>query len=315
MTDIAEQLELFKQESFVLRLNIDEAVRMFYENYWRHTVFGMRNPTHLNRIKTFFHGRYIDEISKADIERFRRFYTQMGLSQSTINKSHMTISRMFAKLREFKDGKFINGVDFRHITVPIINPASLVPKVKEDQFARRVYMSPEQKKLLCSLCPDEDLYEILDSLYWTQLRPSDLFLITSENVDLKANTISGIQHKLITTNNPSGKPYKIAIPASRLEMIERRVKSAKPGSPIFSKVNMRSRWERLKKQAVTIDPSFAKIQMRDFRGAGTTFLLDHGIDSETVRKRAGWGDYRMLSVYDKRQDERQKEASEKLASV
>jgi hypothetical protein len=229
----SEQLELFSDGPFTLRLTIDDAIRIFLDNYWQHLPSAKTTQAHFRRIRDFFKGYYLDSISKADVERFRRHLKEMGYSEPTINKAHMILSRLYRKMEEYKEGRFVAGTDFSRVTLPKKNPAALVPRVNERRFARQFYITKEQKKLLCSLTPDDDLSEIVDGLYWSQLRPSDFFTFTDANVDLKAGVLRGIQHKTITSRNPSGVPYKIAIPESKLPIIKRRLEATKPGTPLF----------------------------------------------------------------------------------
>lgn len=310
----AEQLELFAEGPFTLRVTIEDAVRIFWDNYWRHLPSAKTTAAHFRRIKTFFHGQYLDSISKADIERFRRWLAGNGYSVPTVNKAHMVLSRIYSKLAEYKEGRFVNGTDFSRIVLPIKNPAALVPKVNERRFARQFYITKEQKKILCSYA-DEDMAEIITGLYWTELRPSDFFRFTSENVDLAKATITGIQHKTITTRNPSGVPYKVSIPVEKLDIFRRRIQNTKPGTPLFRRKNIQKRWERVRALAATVDSSLAKAQMRDLRGSAASFLLDNGVDPETVRKGLGHATLRMLPVYDKRPEDRVVMATAKLAEV
>lgn len=302
-----QQLELFHDTPFSLRLTIEDALRIFVDNYWRNVRCYETTKANIRRIQSFFKNFYLDTISKADVERYRRFHKDMGLKDSTINRDHMLLSRMFRKFEEYKEGGSVNGVDFSRICLPRKNPAALVPRVKEQQFARRILITKEQKKILCSYA-DEDLCEIIDVLYWSQLRPCDLFAITDKNVDLQRSMISGVQKKLIYSSNPSGHPYKVPIPETKMAMFRRRITETKPGTFIFRKTNLRARWEHVRKLA-----GLPEAQLRDFRGAGTSFLLDNGYDVETVRKKGGWTTGAMIPRYDKRGDEALISATVKLA--
>lgn len=167
---------------------------------------------------------------------------------------------------------------------------------------------------ICSLA-DEDLFEIIDTLYWSMLRQGDLFAITNENVDLARLMITGIQHKTITTKNPSGLPYKVVIPADRLDVIKRRLEATKPGTFLFRRKNLQKRWYRVREMAARFDPELATAQLRDMRGGATSFLLDNGTDLETVRKKGGWASVEMIPRYDKRSEEPMREATEKLVQA
>lgn len=310
---MSNQLELFTDEPFSLRLTIKDALRIFWDNYWSHLASAKSTAAHFERIKMFFSKYYLDTISKADIERFRRYLKEMGYADATINKSQMILSRMFHKFEEYRDGGFVGGEDFKRIQLPMKNPASLVPKVNERQFARKFQITPEIKKILCSCSSDEDFYEIIDGLWWTQLRPSDFFKFTNENVDVNNRVIEGIQSKTITTRNPSGVRYRIAIPDEKLPIILRRMSETKPGTALFRRKNFQKRWQKTRALAAKIDPNIAKAQARDIRGGAASHLLQEGFDPETVRKTLGHTTLRMLPNYDKRPEENVIRATSVLA--
>lgn len=309
-----EQLRLDFGDPFSLRLRLPDAMRIFWLNYWCHRKCARTTTSNVKRLETFFANSYLDQISKADVESYRRYHLAMGLNDQTINHDHMILSRLFRKFEEYKEGKYVNGQDFSRIVLPTRNPAALVPRAKIDQYARQVFVTPEQKKLLCSLA-DEDLAEIIDTLYWSELRQGDLFSITSENVDTAKWIILGIQSKSITSRKPGGLPFKVPIPEKRREVIERRLKTAKTGSPLFPKINLQKRWHELRSRAALHDPFFLKVQLRDMRPSAHSRLLDEGVDLETLRQKAGWATYDMIKWYDKRPDKRVKEATDRLADL
>lgn len=303
-----KQLELFTDEPFVLRLPFSEAVRIFWANYWRHLPSAKTTGAHFRRLNQFFKGHYLDTMSKTDVENLRRKMKDMGYSEPTINKSHMILSRIFRKFEEYKEGRTVDGRDYARISLPPKNPAAQVPKVNERKYARQVFLTIKQKRMLCSYS-DEDLCEVIDGLWWTQLRPSDFFRITSKNVNLKQNTITGTQHKTITMSNPTGVPYKVHIPCDRLGIIKTRVGNTKPGTPLFRRKNLQKRWHKVRVWA-----NLPTLQLRDIRSGAASHLLDEGIDPETVRKTLGHTTLRMLPTYDKRPDSKQAEATSILIS-
>lgn len=305
------QLELFGQEPFSLRLSIGEAVKIFRTNYWDKLPYGKNSKNITEKIVTFFRGHYLDTISKADVERMRLFYRNMGYSESTVNKIHMTLSRIYTKFEEYKNGKFVDGTDFSRITLPIKNPASLVPRTREKPKPE-IEITLERKKILCSFA-DEDMYEIIDTLWWSMLRPGDLFRITHKNINLDQLTICGTQNKCITTNNPDGLEYRVVIPLDRLDVIKRRMECTKPGTPIFRRKNIQKRWEKLRRLAATVDPVLIRAKMKEIRDGATSHLLDNNCDAETVRRKGGWASYQMIPHYDKRADRSLRDASEILA--
>jgi integrase len=297
---------------FSLRVTIDDGMRTFRENYWNHLPFGKKSDSICRKILDFFKGHYLDTISKGDVERMRRFFKEMGYSDSYVNKIHMTLSRLFSWWEQTRDGKFLNGTDVSRVVLPSKNPAGQVPRVKEKP--RDTLITKEMKDHLCHVAEkvmgDIDLMEQLDFLWWSGLRQGDMYRITAANVNLSKGTIIGTQNKLITTRNPSGLPYKLTIPASRIVLIKKRIEDTPSGKPIFKNVNMQKRWNALRDLS-----KMPHIQRRDFRGAGTSALLDMNTDYETIRKSRGWKDHTMVAWYDKRGDDAQLKATEKLVEV
>lgn len=305
----AEQLELFYDQPFSVRLRMSEAIRIFRANYWDHLPSAKTTTAHFSRIERFFKDHFMDTVSKADIERFRRHLKEMGYSDATINKSHMIISRLYRKFEEYKEGRYLNGEDFSKINLPTRNPASLVPKVNERKFARKVVVTKAQITKLISYS-DESLAETIKALYWTRLRPSDLSRITRSNVDFKNMVITGIQNKTITTKNPSGVPYRVAMSDEIAALVMRRIESFKPGAKLFPFKAVRFRWKRVRELA-----EMPWLQLRDLRRSAASHLLDVGIDPQTVADGLGHTTLRMLPNYTPRTDKHLLEASEKLSGV
>jgi integrase len=187
------QMEMFEQEPFSVRLTIEVAMGIFIENYWKFLPSYSKTKAHQRRIMEFFKGRFIDTIHKQDIENYRRYLKEMGLVEQTVNKGHVMLSRMFSKLQEYKEAGEVNGMDFRHVQIPDINPCRLVPKVDETKFSRRQTVSEQQWQKLIYYS-DDDMKENLIMYLDTGLRPSDVHRLTDYNVDLKNMTLRGVQH-------------------------------------------------------------------------------------------------------------------------
>lgn len=306
---MSEQLELFADEPFSLRIRVDEAVRIFTVNYWCHLPSHAATKAHFRRILAFFHGHFLDTISKADVERFRRHLKEMGYSEPTINKSHMILSRIFRKFEEYREGGFLNGADFRRLILPEKNPAAQVPKVSEKRYARKTVITKDDIRKLISYS-DENLAEIIKTLYWTMLRPSDLKRLTTANVDAKNMVLVGIQNKTITSRNPSGVPFRVAMTLEVAEIIKRRGGTVKPGTPLFHFGAVRFRWQRVRVLA-----GMPWVQLRDLRRSAATFLLDNGTDAQTVAEGLGHTTLRMLPSYTPRSEKHLKEAVLKLSEI
>lgn len=304
VTPVSDQLELFFNEPFSLRVKTDEAIRIFWDTYWKYLPIAATTKAHKKRILFFFRGRFIDTISKADIEDFRRYLSNQGLGQQTINKAQMLLGRMFSKLLEYKEGGQAHGIDYSKLTIPTTNPCMLVPKprvVKRNQVASKA----EIDKL--RYFADDDLTDIINMLLYTKLRPGDLQRITSKEVDMVRGRISGTQNKTITTRNPSGVPYMAVITPKIADILLPRLAKTKPETSLFPFKNMQKRWKSVREKAGAMH-----IQLRDIRRTAATYLLDNGVDPRTVAEGLGHTSLDMLPTYTPRTMLHQKMAVEVL---
>jgi integrase len=152
-----------------------------------------------------------------------------------------------------------------------------------------------------------DLADIIEGLYFSRLRQSDFFRLTSNSVDLAHGLLQGTQHKTITTSNPSGVPFMVVMPTPLTEIVSRRIQEVKPGSPLFRRYNLQKRFDRVRKVA-----GLAYVTLQDMRRAAATHLLDNGVDPQTVADSLGHTTLRNLPSYTPRTLRHYREASEKL---
>lgn len=284
------QLELFRDEPFSLRLRIEDALHIFWEKYWQFLPTAHTTKAHRKRLCTFFKNRFIDTISKSDVEDLRRWLIkEQRLSPQTANKAQMLLSRMFTKLAEYKEGKMAHRVDYSQLQIPDKNPCSLVSKpraVKRKQVATREEFDRIR------YYADDDLTDIINMLLLTRLRPGDLKRLTSHEVDLQRKKIDLVQHKTITNKNPSGIQIIIPISQKIADILLPRLSKTKPGAPLFPFRNMQKRWGEVRRKAGAMH-----IQLRDLRRTAATFLLDNGEDPLTVAQGLGHADLSMLPTY------------------
>lgn len=282
---MSDQLELFPDAPFSIRLSIEEALRLFFELYFSKLPFGKKCKSHRARIEQYFAGRYLDTISKHDVEQFRRHLKSQGLGDSTVNKHQMILSRTFTKLAEFKDAGTVDNVPFSKMTIPPRekNPCTFVAKVNERQFARTVVLKPDEFKALVRHA-DPDLRDIIRMLIWTRLRACDLRRLTERNINWHTRQLEGVQHKTITTRNPSGIPYHVPMNEDIELILRKRLQRVAPGAPLFpwSDESIKRRWKEARTASGLI-----LVQMRDLRRSGATYLLDNGEDEVTVSKGLG----------------------------
>ena len=305
-----EQLGLFLDEPFSFRLSVPEALRLFWELYFQYLPSGRTCKPHQKRLAAFFRAFYLDNVSKVDVEGFRRWMRAQGYSEATTNKGHMVLARLYTKMAEFKEAGKVGGFDFSGVRLPEKNPAAQVKKVNERQFARRVSPTKEKVTRLVAFAKQygyHDLAEIIEGLYFSRLRQSDFFRLTSNSVDLAHGILQGTQNKTITTSHPSGVPFLVVMPAPLVEIVTRRIQAVKPGTPLFRRYNLQKRFDQVRKVA-----GLAYVTLQDMRRAAATHLLDNGVDPQTVADSLGHTTLRNLPTYTPRTLRHYREASEKL---
>lgn len=311
---MTEQLPLFKREDFSIRLPVPEALTLFWDLYFQHLPSAITCKSHRKRLASYFRDFYLDSISKSDVEGYRRWMKAQGYSEPTINKGHMVLTRMYNKLREFKEAGQVGGHDFAPIVLPEKNPGSLVKKVNERAYARKVAPGREKVFRLVAFAKQfgyHDMADIIEGLYLSRLRQSDFYRLTASNVDMDHGLLQGIQHKTITTVHPSGVPFLVVMADSLKWMVGRKMISLKPGSPLFRRrTSNQLKFDRIRKAA-----GLPYVTLQDLRRAAATHLLDSGVDPQTVAEGLGHTTLRMLPSYTPRTLKHHREASELLSTV
>lgn len=249
-----------------------------------------------------FYGRRLDTFSKIDIEYYRREMASNGYSIPTINKGHMILKRYFNKFKEFKEGIWVNGMNFEHLKLPKVNPASLVPIPGERIHARVQTVTVNSLNRLRYVCDndlnDPELRDLINVLIWTDLRLGDILKITESNISFERNYFYGVQSKTVTSKNPSGVPYYKPLTKSLRDIFKNRIKVVKPGTRLFPMKNIQRRFAKLKRIA-----NLEHIHIgRDLRRTGATYLLDTGSDEIKVANWLGHTTTRNVPIYGIRTD-------------
>jgi len=217
----------------------------------------------------------------------------------------MLLSRMFTKLAEYQEGGFAHGIDYSKIQLPKKNPCALVPRPRPK---KRSQIATQQEFDRLRYLADDDMTDILNMLFFTRLRPSDLKRLTSNEIDLNHMKIDLIQHKTITTKNPSGIQLIIPISQRIADILLPRMARCKPGTPLFPWKNIQKRWQDLREKV-----GCSHLQLgRDFRRTAATFLTDNGVDDLTNAQGLGHADTTMLPTYAPRTITNQKKSLEIL---
>lgn len=318
----AEQLELFAEGPFTLRLTIQDGLRIFWDNYWKDKPKAKATKRFFRLIPEFCSTRkisYVDQITKHDVEELRKWLGAMGLKPNSVNTYHGVLTRWIAKLMDFKKAKTVNGHDLSRIQLPAANPGGEVPKIDESQFNRNVaWTKAVTFKLVYAaiMMNDQFMADTIEAMYITGLRPGDVWRLTEKNVDFVHKVLSGIQNKSINIHTPSGLPIYMAITPRLETILRRRVAEVKAGACLFrdETISYEAWLQRIGRRfaAVRKAAGLAHVQLRDFRPSSTSLLLDNNVDPETIRQIRGWTTLRMLPVYARRSMAHQRQAQEKV---
>lgn len=315
---MSDQLELFSNEPFSIRLTMADGLKMFQEAYWDRTAKSKTTKKCFKRILKFCEFkniRFVDEFSQTSMKSLLIYLTVSKLGPACRNTHHMIITRFYNILFLWKEEGRCADVDFTKIPLPKKNPGSTVPKLNEAVYAPKVAWP---RKLVYRLVDaakdlkDDDLSEDIELLYLTGLRPSDFYRITEKNVDFPHATLSGIQHKTITSRLPSGRPYQLAITERMEEVFKARIKRKPLGEPLFgNSAYNHEAWMRQVNRRFKVLREHLQVphvQLKHMRGSGATLLADNAVDVETIREKYGWSTLRHLPIYARRTMVHQREA-------
>lgn len=315
-----EQLELFSQGPFMVRLPISQAVEIFIDSYWSRLPKWKTTKHIPGFLRRYFAGRnvaYLDEIRKSDIEDMRDEIVSSGYKPETANTYHGFVSRLISWWIERKEEGRVGDLILDRFAIPIKNPATLVPRYKTVSGGAAWPKKVVRKLIETAYAANDHLIgQTLEMLYLSNRRPGDIWRMTSENVDLAHRLMRGIQNKSINRRTPSGRPYLNAIGPRMAEILKERMSVVPPGEPLFRDPQKSvDAWAREFNRRFNVIRKLAglpHVQANQFRHSGTTLLLDNGVGTETAREIGGWTTDRMLPIYNRRNIVHLRQAQEKL---
>lgn len=314
------ELELFEKAPWAVRLRVPESLGLWWEHDWSHTKKASTTRVCLRRICQFWEARFQDEMIPADMVLLRRHLAQLGLKENTINTYHTMVTRWINWLCECKEAGKAAGLDWRPISLPAKNIGSETPKVDESRFKKNVAWSKSVVfKLLAAAqrMGDQEMADVIEFLYLTELRQTDVWLLTDANVDLAHRIVFGVQNKSITRSMPSGIPFTKPITGRIETILRRRMAMRLTGQPLFRDPGFDriDSWQGQMNRRFRVLRAFAglpHVNLSDFRPSSATLKLDNGVDPLTVSQGLGHTTLRMLPVYARRTMVHQRAAQEKV---
>ena len=204
---------LFKKEADaeerVFLMNRDAPIKKKFEivadDYFKDAEKRLRESTYLtyssqykNNIKSYFKGKYIDEISVMDIENWKNKLMNKKIKISTCNQYYVVFKEIFT----FANRKFELNY----------NPVALSGRFKKrndeviETNKKLRYIVYDQYCKFISVIDDELWHCFFLTLYFTGMRKGEILAITWRDINFNRNVIS--INKTISFNTKTGK-YKI----------------------------------------------------------------------------------------------------------
>ena len=283
------RLGKFNLEKASNRVLTPKAVDLFLTKHAPTTRSYLVFKYKLKQFSEFFSNKYLDSITKEDIQQFR---LSRQVMPSTFNRQRACIVSMFNKLREWKEQKIPPVKDW---VLPKDNPASQVKKGLE--IPRRRVLSPEEFcKFLEVASPN--LKDIFLMATHSTLRLGDLKKLTRDSVNWSTECLEGVQSKTL-------KPFSIPMNSVIKEIISRC-----STYELLNFVNFRKLFNTARKMS-----GLQNVQFRDLRRTGARLMLKNGQDIDTVSKFLGHSSIAMTQRYVPSDKEDLKKASGVLENV
>lgn len=275
---MSEQLGLDLFNRFE-RLTVREALPLYWELEWRF-LRGRTHPYDRKRFEEMLGGKYLDEFTPFDVKNYRAARKQENpqLRESTLNREHARLTRIFNAFYEWQTAGRVGGYDFSALKLPKDNPGEQVPRADEKRYKRNVVLSPEQfNRFLDYAHPETRKIAILALL--TLLRRRDIELLSKDALNKALDVLTGTQSKV-------GKPYNVPATMTVKVMFARSEHTY-----VADFTNHKRRWKR------ACSESGVWFQLRDLRRTGATHLLLEKIDIVTVQRMLGHADIKMTMLY------------------
>ncbi len=255
---------------------LDEFLKRYYQTYLN--AHHSRPQDSINRIRRFgLDNRPLDQISLADVERWRTTALSDGKQASTINRD---VNVLRAALEKAYTWDLID-----------VNPLAKLKPLRVDTRGVIRYLDlPEEARLLNALdsCTDR-LRAFVTMALKTGCRRGELWNLTWSDVDLRGRQLV-VQGK----GSKSGQTRFIPLNGTAIESLKawRGDSVPMPSMPVFGRFNFDKEWWSLLRKA-----QVETFRFHDCRHSFASRLVQAGVDLNVVRELLGHSDMRMTMRY------------------
>lgn len=223
-----------------------------------------QNKHKVEVFKTFFGNILIKDITAEHIEKLKAYLLDKGLKNSSVNRYYSSLSKAF-------------NLIILNKKLSMINPCTMVKKLKEDNQIMRYLTEDEEQRLLKELSPH--LKPIVICALTTGLRLSNILNLKWQSINLDVGFI-----EILKQENKGHK--KIQIPLSNKFKQELYKIGIKESGYVF--INAKTN-----KPYTTIKTGFAEacrranikdLRFHDLRHTVGTRLVANGADLQTVKE-------------------------------
>jgi integrase len=172
----------FLEKKRPVTTTFDELAHVYLPSSRKNKRSWDRDTRSVKHLETMFRGKWLTEITPADIEHYKTL-RQASVDSHGHYRKPATISRELACLKAMFN---VARKGLLHLPggVPNDNPVSSVKFFEEHNIRDRVLTAEEFRRMLD--LPPENLKPILHCAYHTGMRRGELLALTWEKVDLKA---------------------------------------------------------------------------------------------------------------------------------
>jgi len=264
---------------------------------------------------TFFNHVVVSSIDSADVERYRSWRkkqhkkapvrllkkdakakTDTQIKPATVNRELMLLSGMFKWV--VRTGKATT------------NPVTGVSKLREDNNQTRVVSAEEFRAYL--MAASQPLRDVAVVMHETGLRPSEIFNLTKDNVDLQTGKFR------ITQGKTEAAKRRLTMSDQTRRILQNRCANA-PGELLFPGGKKGDRSAPIVKLTNSHHAAIARagiktFRLYDLRHTFATHLTQSGVDLMTVKAILGHSRLEMVARYSHPTEQHQADAIEKLES-